>query len=119
MCVIAYTNHHCLTGTAYRYCNLSGDWQPSIVRECRSYEYVAITQEVWNITLCRSCNYCIFDVHLSVKAQALSTAQPQQIAEISPNIVNNLVTITEPEEDTSVLPLDLGAVVDVLDTIIR
>jgi len=53
------------------------------------------------------------------KAQALSTAQPQQIAEISTDIVDNLVIITEPVENASALPLDLGAVVDVLDTVIR
>jgi len=40
-----------ITGTAYRYCNPSGDWQQSIVRECRSFEFVAITQQVWNHTV--------------------------------------------------------------------
>jgi len=38
---------------------------------------------------------------------------------MSADIVDNLVTITEPVGNTSALPLDLGAVVDVLDTVIR
>ena len=57
---------------------------------------------------------CIF-----VKAQALALAQPQLIAEMSTDIVTSLVTITEPVENISALPLDLGSVVDVLGTVIR
>ena len=57
---------------------------------------------------------CVF-----VKVQTLSTAQPEQIAAISSDIVNNLAAITKPVESTSALPLDLGAVADVLDTVLR
>ena len=54
-----------------------------------------------------------------IKAQALSTAAPEVVAEMSTNIIDSLVAITEPVNDTSVLPLDLGTVVDILDTVIR
>ena len=57
--------------------------------------------------------------HVHMKAQALSTAAPEQVAEVSTDIVDSLVTVTEPVEDTSALPLDLGTTVDILDSIIR
>ena len=54
-----------------------------------------------------------------MKAQALSTAAPEQMAEVSADIADSLVTVTVPVENTSALPLDLGTTVDILDSIIR
>ena len=55
----------------------------------------------------------------TMKAQALSTAAPEQMAEVSADIADSLVTVTVPVENTSALPLDLGTTVDILDSIIR
>lgn len=53
------------------------------------------------------------------KAQALSSAAPELVAEMSADITSSLVTVTEPVEGTSALPLDLGTTVDILNSIIR
>jgi len=54
-----------------------------------------------------------------IKVQKVSTAQPQEVAKLSANVVNRLATITNPKEGASALPLDLGVTVDVINTVIR
>ncbi|XP_065917558.1 fibropellin-1-like [Dysidea avara] len=81
---------------ATRYCNDSGDWQSSNVTTCRSYEYTII----------------------SIQTQQVNTAQLLEAARLSADIVNHLATITAPTVGASALPLDLGATVDVINTVI-
>ena len=54
-----------------------------------------------------------------IQAQALNAAPPELVAEMSIDIIDSLVTITGQVEDTSVLPLDLGTTVDILNSVIR
>ena len=37
---------HIPSGSATRFCGSSGEWEPSNVRGCRSYEYIVIAGEV-------------------------------------------------------------------------
>ena len=63
---------------------------------------------------------CVRDYSLRIfQAQALSTAAPELVAEMSANIADSLATITEQVDDTSALPLDLGTTVDILGSVIR
>ena len=59
--------------------------------------------------------YSLFEI----QAQEVNTAQPQEAAQQSADIVNHLATITTPTEGASVLPLDLGITVDVINTVVR
>ena len=54
-----------------------------------------------------------------IQAQALSAAASELVAEMSTDIIDSLVTITGQVEDTSILPLDLGTAVDILNSVIR
>ena len=99
-----------------RYCNAFGEWQPSNVTMCRSYEYVAISMQVW-ICACSMILYCFNKFYF--KAQEINTMQPQQAAEMSADTVNYLAAITEQTEGVSTLPLDLGSTVDIINTVIR
>ena len=71
------------------------------------------------VTYVHMCYVHYMLMYICMKAQALSTVAPEQMAEVSAGIADSLVTVTEPVENTSALPLDLGTTVDILDSIIR
>ncbi|XP_065911131.1 latrophilin-like protein LAT-2 [Dysidea avara] len=78
------------TGNSSRICNSTGNWQPSVITECRSY---VIPSQVYNLN---------------------STSQQEIVIDIS----KQLVIVTEPSSNTSAFPSDLSAIVTALNILI-